>query len=57
VSQQTLYKHLSLWHPYHRQGEINEASGVSAVEIEENEASSESLKVLEMGVLHPLEEK
>jgi hypothetical protein len=54
VSQQTLYKHLSLWHPYHRQGEINEASGVSAVAEAVNEASSESLKVLEMGVLHPL---
>jgi hypothetical protein len=57
VSQQTLYKHLSLWHPYHRQGEINEASGVSAVAEAVNEASSESLKVLETGVLHPLEEK
>jgi hypothetical protein len=31
VSQQTLYKHLSLWHPAHQvQGEINEASKPSS---------------------------
>lgn len=29
VSQQTLYKHLSLWHPYHQQGVIDAISSLS----------------------------
>lgn len=30
VSQQTLYKHLGLWHPYHQQGVINAETSFSA---------------------------
>jgi hypothetical protein len=56
VSQQTLYKYQSLWHPHHVQGEINEATGVSAAEIEENQPQPESQKALENKALHPLEE-
>jgi uncharacterized membrane-anchored protein YhcB (DUF1043 family) len=44
VSQQTLYKHLSLWHPHHVQGEINEASKPFSPEIAENEASCQNLR-------------
>jgi hypothetical protein len=55
VSQQTLYKHLSLWHPRHQPGVIAELSSFSAVEQPQIEDGAESLDSLQGEALHPLE--
>ncbi|PSR16976.1 hypothetical protein C8255_15000 [filamentous cyanobacterium CCP3] len=54
VSQQTLYKHLSLWHPEHQKGVI--ASATSVLELAEaiSEAISTSLEPLQNKKLHPV---
>ncbi|MBE9155713.1 hypothetical protein IQ265_02515 [Nodosilinea sp. LEGE 06152] len=55
VSQQTLYKHLSLWHPEHREGVIEPAAGFLALEEASSEAIPKSLEPFEVKELHPLE--
>jgi len=57
VSQQTLYKHRSLWHPNYLQGVMHEEPSLSAVESEPNERTSESSEPLKNGKLHPIGEK
>jgi len=57
VSQQTLYKHLSLWHPHHQSGVINEPSSFSDVEQSQIEDPAESSDSLQEEALHPLEKK
>jgi hypothetical protein len=57
VSQQTLYKHLSLWHPRHQPGVIDELSSFSAVEQPQIEDGAESLDSLQGKALHPLDKK
>lgn len=55
VSQQTLYKHLTLWHPDH-QGEMNDVISVSAPTPTAESSPSESLEPLKTEGLHPVEE-
>lgn len=55
VSQQTLYKHLSLWHPYHLPGVMDEKSSVTAPEAAANILPTESPESLENKELHPVE--
>jgi hypothetical protein len=55
VSQQTLYKHLSLWHPYHLPGVIDEKSSFPAPETVADTSSVESSETLENKELHPIE--
>ncbi|HZG39250.1 MAG TPA: hypothetical protein VEZ50_11275, partial [Nodosilinea sp.] len=55
VSQQTLYKHLSLWHPAHQEGVIASATSLLAPEEADSEAIPQSLEPLESKELHPSE--
>ncbi|PSN79106.1 hypothetical protein C8B47_13440 [filamentous cyanobacterium CCP4] len=55
VSQQTLYKHLSLWHPTHQAGVTAQLSSLLAPEEENFEAMPESPEPLEIKELHPIE--
>ncbi|MGB3138436.1 MAG: hypothetical protein WBG38_09930 [Nodosilinea sp.] len=55
VSQQTLYKHLSLWHPAHQEGVIAQLASILAPEEVNSEAMPESLERREIEELHPLE--
>jgi hypothetical protein len=55
VSQQTLYKHLSLWHPQHRESVIAELASIPGAEEENAEAKPESLEPGGIKELHPLE--
>jgi hypothetical protein len=57
VSQQTLYKHRSLWHPNYLQGVMHEEPRLSAVESEPNERQLESPEPLENKELHPIGKK
>ena len=57
VSQQTLYKHLGLWHPYHQSGVIDETPSFSALDQLPSKNSEESRELLQEEALHPLEEK
>jgi hypothetical protein len=57
VSQQTLYKHLSLWHPHHQPGVIDPGTSLSAVDQSQFEDSPESSDSLQKEALHPLEKK
>jgi hypothetical protein len=54
VSQQTLYKNLPLWHPYH-QGEINEVTSLAAAEPGLSATPTEPPQSLEIKELHPAE--
>ncbi|MEO0488046.1 MAG: hypothetical protein AAFZ49_00635 [Cyanobacteria bacterium J06659_2] len=53
VSQQTLYKHLSLWHPQHHQGEIDGPTSDTALNAPLNPISSQSSEPLKIKELHP----
>ncbi|MGB7311979.1 MAG: hypothetical protein WA939_03510, partial [Nodosilinea sp.] len=53
VSQQTLYKHLSLWHPEHQQGVIAQLASFSAPEEAISEAIPKSPEPLQIKELHP----
>ncbi|MBE9157081.1 hypothetical protein IQ265_09615 [Nodosilinea sp. LEGE 06152] len=55
VSQQTLYKHLSLWHPKHQEGVIAQLASFLAPEQASSEAIPESPEPGEIKELHPLE--
>jgi hypothetical protein len=55
VSQQTLYKYLSLWHPHHQQGVIAQPESIPASEEDAPEAVLETPDPLEINVLHPLD--
>lgn len=55
VSQQTLYKHLSLWHPAHQEGVIAQLASLLAPEEVNSEAIPESLEPFETKELHPSE--
>ncbi|MEA5448415.1 hypothetical protein VB780_07545 [Leptolyngbya sp. CCNP1308] len=55
VSHQTLYKHLSLWHPEHQQGVIAQLASLLATEDVSSEAIPELLEPQEIKELHPLE--
>ncbi|MBD2234547.1 hypothetical protein [Phormidium tenue] len=55
VSQQTLYKHLRLWHPEHQEGVIAQLASLLAPENMRSEAMLESLDPLEIKELHPSE--
>ncbi len=55
VSQQTLYKHLSLWHPAHQEGVIAQLTNLLAPEEVNSEAIPVSLEPLEIKELHPSE--
>ena len=55
VSQQTLYKHLSLWHPAHQEGVIAQLASLLAPEEVNSEAMPESLEPFEIKELHPSE--
>ncbi|PSN16507.1 hypothetical protein C7293_02560 [filamentous cyanobacterium CCT1] len=55
VSQQTLYKHLNLWHPAHQEGVIAQLASLLAPGEATSEAIPESLEPLEIKELHPLE--
>ncbi|MGG6242856.1 hypothetical protein ACQ4N7_30030 [Nodosilinea sp. AN01ver1] len=55
VSQQTLYKHLSLWHPKHQEGVTAQSASFIAPEEVNYEAMPESLEPREIKKLHPLE--
>ena len=55
VSQQTLYKHLSLWHPEHQEGVIALAASVLALTEAISEAIPQLPEPLEIKELHPLE--
>jgi hypothetical protein len=57
VSQQTLYKHLSLWHPHHQSGVIDPGTSLSAVDQSQIENTAESSDSLQEEALHPLEKK
>lgn len=54
VSQQTLYKHLSLWHPYHQPGVIDVISSLSSDEEAILAAPTQSPEPLENKGLHPI---
>ena len=55
VSQQTLYKHLSLWHPAHQEGVIAQLASLLAPEEVNSEATPESSEPFETKELHPSE--
>ncbi len=55
VSQQTLYKHLSLWHPAHQEGVIAQPVSILGSEEANSEAIPKSLEPAEIKELHPLE--
>ena len=55
VSQQTLYKHLSLWHPQHQEGVIAQLASLLAPEEVNSEATPEVLEPFEIKELHPSE--
>ncbi|PZO36916.1 MAG: hypothetical protein DCF17_16625 [Shackletoniella antarctica] len=55
VSQQTLYKHLGLWHPEHQEGVIALPASFLALTEARSEAIPKSLEPLENKELHPLE--
>ena len=55
VSQQTLYKHLSLWHPEHQEGVIALVASFLGSEEASSEAIPQSPKLLVNMELHPLE--
>lgn len=55
VSQQTLYKHLSLWHPEHQEGVITAVASLLASEEAIAVAIPESLEPPKIKELHPLE--
>jgi pimeloyl-ACP methyl ester carboxylesterase len=55
VSQQTLYKHLSLWHPAHQEGVIAQLASLLAPEEAISEVMPESLEPFEIKELHPSE--
>jgi hypothetical protein len=55
VSQQTLYKHLSLWHPTHQEGVIAQLASLLAPEEVDSEAMPESSEPFEIKELHPSE--
>ncbi|MGB3518570.1 MAG: hypothetical protein WBA43_19085, partial [Elainellaceae cyanobacterium] len=55
VSQQTLYKHLSLWHPAHQEGVISPAASLLALTEARSEAIPKSPEPLQIKELHPLE--
>ncbi|MEB3290407.1 MAG: hypothetical protein VKI82_10860 [Leptolyngbya sp.] len=54
VSQQTLYKHLSLWHPYHQQGVIDADAILSGDDDAILAAPCQAPEPLENKGLHPL---
>jgi hypothetical protein len=54
VSHQTLYKHLSLWHPHHQQGVMPQPEAIPAPEVPASEAMSQSPEPLKSEELHPL---
>lgn len=54
VSQQTLYKHLSLWHPYHQPGVIDDGTSFSSDEEAISAAPCQAPEPLEHKGLHPL---
>ena len=55
VSQQTLYKHLSLWHPAHQEGVIAQLTNLLAPEEVNSEALAKTPESCEIKELHPLE--
>ena len=55
VSQQTLYKHLNLWHPAHQEGVIAQLASLLASEEVNSEAMPESSEPFEIKELHPSE--
>ncbi|MBD2115151.1 hypothetical protein H6F59_25295, partial [Nodosilinea sp. FACHB-141] len=55
VSQQTLYKHLRLWHPEHQEGVIALAAGLLAPEEARSEATLETSEPPKTKELHPSE--
>jgi hypothetical protein len=55
VSQQTLYKHLSLWHPEHQEGVIAQLASLLAPEDANSEVMPESSEPPEIKELHPSE--
>jgi hypothetical protein len=55
VSQQTLYKHLSLWHPAHQEGVIAQLASLLAPEEMNSGAMPESPEPFEIKELHPSE--
>ncbi len=57
VSQQTLYKHLSLWHPHHQPGVIGEKSNLSTIDQLQCDSTLESSSSLQEEELHPLDKK
>ena len=56
VSQQTLYKHLSLWHPAHQQGVIAQPVSISGSEEAIAAPEPKSPEAREIKELHPSEE-
>ena len=55
VSQQTLYKHLSFWHPEHQEGVIAPAASLLAPEEANSEALAKTPEPLEIKELHSSE--
>jgi hypothetical protein len=55
VSQQTLYKHLGLWHPQHQEGVIAQLASLLGPEDVNSEARPESPEPRQIKELHPLE--
>jgi hypothetical protein len=53
VSQQTLYKHLTLWHPAHQEDVIAQLASLLAPEEASSEATPESSAPFEIKELHP----
>ena len=53
VSQQTLYKHLSLWHPHHHQGEIDDIARDTAFSPPQELTPRQSPNPLKIKELHP----
>ncbi|HZG39459.1 MAG TPA: hypothetical protein VEZ50_12325 [Nodosilinea sp.] len=53
VSQQTLYKHLSLWHPEHQEGVIAQLASFLVSEDASSEALPKTLEPREIKELHP----
>jgi hypothetical protein len=55
VSQQTLYRHLSLWHPHHQKGVIDPVESLSAAEEAISATLPKSPESPEIKELHPSE--
>ncbi|WOD37398.1 hypothetical protein [Nodosilinea sp. E11] len=55
VSQQTLYKHLSLWHPAHQEGVIAQLASLLGPKEVSSEALPQTPEPREIKELHPLE--